>query len=158
MTVPFEAWVQTVFNHPPKEPNWYWDEGFDRERVACIQAMTKFFRDFVMLAAPGPEQTQSNPFHGACYMWWDLLWHTFTSGGRRAVEPELHRACLKVLTEVLDLPSELCRLSALHGLNHWHGHYGEQVEGIIDAFLAKTGDITPSIREYAANARAGLCQ
>jgi hypothetical protein len=62
------------------------------------------------------------------------------------------------MAEVLALPSELCQLSALHGLNHWRMHHAEVVEKIVDAFLAKAGDITPRMREYASHARQGLCQ
>jgi hypothetical protein len=59
---------------------------------------------------------------------------------------------------VLSLPSELCQLSALHGLNHWRLHHGSHVEQTIDAFLAATAGVSPLIREYAAAARAGCAQ
>jgi len=124
------------------------------ERVACVQAMTDFFRKFVVPAALGPAETDSDPFHGACYMWWDIF---PTRGEPQAGEPELHRTCLKVMAEVLNLPSELCQLSALHGLNHWHQHYAEQVEQMVDAFLSKTTGVTPRIRQYVPKARQGLC-
>lgn len=65
--------------------------------------------------------------------------------------------CLKVMAEVLDLPSELCRLSALHGLNHWYLHHSGRVAQVIDTFLVRH-DVTPRIREYASRARQGLCQ
>jgi hypothetical protein len=125
------------------------------ERIACVRAMTHFFRDFVAPAAPGPADADSDPFHIACYMWWDIFpsW-----GGAQAGEPEIHDACLNVMAEVLTLPSELCQLSALHGLNHWRMHHAEVVEKIVDAFLADAADITPRIREYASHARQGLCQ
>ena len=128
------------------------------DRIAGIQGMAKFFRNFVASAACGPADTESDPFHIACYMWWDMLPFRPFRGEPLEGEPELHSTCLKVMTEMLDLPSELCQLSALHGLNHWHEHYAEQVEGIIDTFLGRTGNVTPCIREYAAKARAGLCQ
>jgi hypothetical protein len=125
------------------------------ERAACIQAMTIFFHDFVAPAAPGLYEIESDPFHIACYMWWDIF---PTWGGPQAGEPGLQTTCLKVMADVLDLPSELCRLSALHGLNHWHLHYAEQVARVVDAFLDKQGNVTPRIREYASRARHGLCQ
>ena len=56
------------------------------------------------------------------------------------------------------LPSESCRLSALHGLNHWYLNHGEKVEEAVDHFLATAGDLSPRVREYAALARHGLAQ
>jgi hypothetical protein len=215
----FEWWVQTVFDHPVTEPEWYWDQEFESlwealdltdaltvryltrvflepellkrysleqvaqgiwfligeaspgkqgyalisprvvlgERVACIQAMAEFFRNFAAPAAPGPADTECDPFHGACFMWWDLLWHTFPmEGGVRGGGPELHWTCLQVMTEILDLPSELCQVSALHGLNHWHLQYASQVEQIVDAFLGKTIGLTPRVLDYASKVRLGL--
>ncbi len=128
------------------------------ERVNCIQAMADFFRNFVAPLARGPADEDRDDFHGACYMWWHIFPISPTHRGTEHIKPELHGTCLKVLTEILDLPSELCHLSALHGLNHWHELHPKQVEGIIDAFLAKTVDVTPRMREYATKARAGLCQ
>jgi hypothetical protein len=122
-----------------------------------MHAMTEFFRKFVAPATPGPGETDSDPFHEACYMWWDILPFRPFRGEPLEGEPELHNACLKVMTEVLELPSDVCRISALHGLNHWHEGFAEQVEAIIDGFLQETGELTPHIREYATEARAGLC-
>jgi hypothetical protein len=62
------------------------------------------------------------------------------------------------MAEVLELPSELCQLSALHGLNHWYLNYAEQVAEFVDVFLAKASNVTPRVREYASNARKGLCR
>jgi hypothetical protein len=124
-------------------------------RAACIRAMTDFFRDFVAPAAPGPADTDEDAFHIACYMWWDIFpsW-----GGPQAGEPALHDVCLTVMGEILQLRSELCRLSALHGLNHWHLHHASAVEGIIDRFLGQATDLTPRIREYVPMARKGIAQ
>ena len=217
MSVTFEDWVRTVFDHLAQGPEWYWDPGFAefwetleisdpltvnyltrlfldssqlkpyslqqvaqgiwfligdsspaqpshtllqpevhlQERVACIQAMSHFFRSFVAPAAPGTAEIDSDPFHIACYMWWDI----FPSfGGTQSGEPEIHQACLEVMEEVLPLPSELCQISALHGLNHWHLHYAAETQRIIDQFLANGSAITPRVREYALHARRGMCQ
>jgi len=124
-------------------------------RAGCVRAMAHFFEAFVAPAAPGPADTESNPFHIACYMWWDIFpsW-----GGPRAGEPAIHDACLDVMAEVLRLQSELCRLSALHGLNHWHLHHPGTVEKLVDAFLGSARYVTPRIRDYAALAREGGAQ
>jgi hypothetical protein len=124
-------------------------------RVGCVEAIAIFFRDFVGPAAPGASRANEDPFHTACYMWWDLF---PTWGGPAAGEPEIHHACLKTMAETLSVRSELCQLSALHGLNHWVLHHHLQVEQTIDAFLAVTPDVSPLIREYAAAARAGCAQ
>lgn len=129
-----------------------------RNRVACISAMTEFFRNFVAPATRGVAYEDADPFHGACFMWWDILPLRPFSGDPLQGEPELHDACLKAMDEILALPSDVCRISALHGLNHWQEHYGERVEAAIDAFLAHGQEITPRLREYAMKARSGLCQ
>ena len=122
------------------------------QRAECLIAMVDFFRDFVGPVAPGPADTDHDDFQIACYMWWDIFpsW-----GGPHAGEAELHQVCLNIMVEILGLPWELCQLSALHGLSHWHRHYAEMVESIIDNFLTQATDITPRIREYAAIARRG---
>jgi hypothetical protein len=121
-------------------------------RVACVTAMADFFRLFVAPRAPGSAETDSDAFHTACYMWWDIFpaW-----GGAEVGEPELHLACLQAMVETLNLHSELCQLSALHGLNHWHMHYPGQVEEAIDSFLQQRRTISRAVREYAATARKG---
>jgi hypothetical protein len=112
--------------------------------------MGDFFERFVLPRAGGPARDDSDPFHIACYMWWDIPPMRWGEG-----EPELHQACLTTMDRILGLPSELCQLSALHGLNHWQSRHPEQVGDIIDRFVTKTPDITTRIREYAAAAREG---
>src|SRR5262249_11109935 len=114
-----------------------------------------FFRDFVGPAAPGPSRANEDPFQIACYMWWDIF---PTWGGPGAGEPEIHQACLKTMARTLAVPSELCQLAALHGLNHCVLHHRPQVDRTIDAFVADTANVTPFIREYMAAARAGCAQ
>ena len=122
------------------------------QRIGCVRAITNFFRVFIAAAAPGAAEIQKNPFHIACYMWWDMF---PTYGGSNAGEPKLHSACLETMAEILTLSSELCQLSALHGLNHWHLHHAEKVEALVDEFLQQAHGLTPGIIEYAAAARSG---
>lgn len=124
-------------------------------RVDCVQAMASFFEAFVAPAAPGPADTEANAFHIACYMWWDIFpsW-----GGPHAGETEIHEACLDVMGDVLRLHNELCRLSALHGLNHWHLHHPGEVERLVDGFLREAHQVTPRIKDYAMMARQGGAQ
>jgi len=124
-------------------------------RIACVRSIVTFFKEFVSVVAPGPAKADSDPFHTACYMWWDIFpcW-----GGANCGEQALHRACLDTLAEILAIPSELCRLSALHGLNHWHMHYPNEVEKMINAFLNDTPESATSLWAYAAAARHGCAQ
>jgi hypothetical protein len=164
-----------------------------RDRVACIHAMSGFFRNFIYVVAPGPFDPEAPLIgvNGAAYMWWDIFpmhfymrSHVPGPTGTAAVvsvlekfglgaelhdavlketadeleieiEPEIHQATLTVMSEVLDVPSELCQFSALHGLGHWHAQHPDQVEQIIDAFLARQKDLKPDVIEYAARARLG---
>ena len=75
-----------------------------------------------------------------------------------AGEPRLHTACLRVMEEVVALPSELCQLSGLHGLNHWQRQHPDDVQRIVDAFLALPEHRSSRIRDYAALARKGVAR
>ena len=86
-------------------------------------------------------------------MWWDIF---PTWGGAQSGEPDVHDACLTAMAQTLKLPSEVCRLSALHGLNHWHLHHADRVRRTIDAFLSETADASARVRQYAAVARNGV--
>jgi len=125
------------------------------DRLACVRSITEFFRRFVAPSAPGPADQNGNSFHTACYMWWDIF---PTRGGPHGPEAELQEACLQVMRDCLTIQSELCQLSALHGLNHWHAAFPQQVEEAVDGFLAREQALSPSIRTYAAAARQGCCQ
>lgn len=163
------------------------------DRVACIHAMSSFFRNFVVAVTPGDydEEKSSavNDVQGVSYMWWDIFpmrsymrWHvqggvtlpapllarleklndgnlkSMTDALTIEIEPEIHEATLKVMTEVLDLPTELCQLSALHGLGHWHDYHPERVEQIVDAFVQRHNDLRPHVIDYASRARLGRVQ
>jgi len=153
------------------------------DRVACIHAMSSFFRDFILAVTPrhfDPEAPTIGVTGAAC-MWWDIfpmrfylrshvpepaellaMREKFDQLGidlsnvlKLEIEPEIHQATLRVMSEVLDLPSETCQFSALHGLGHWHAHHPEQVEQIVDTFLARHKDLRPDLIEYASRARLG---
>ena len=165
------------------------------ERVACIHAMSCFFRNFILAVTPDQFDPKAPTIGvaGAAYMWWDIFpmrfrmrSHVPGPTGAAAllsrleklksklgaelqnvvlkemsdeleveIEPEIHQATLRVMSEVLDLPSETCQFSALHGLGHWHAQHPEQVEQIVDAFLTRHKDLRPHLIEYASKARLG---
>jgi len=156
------------------------------DRVACIHAMSSFFRNFILAVTPGHFDPKAPTIGvtGAAYMWWDIfpmhfymrshvpepaellsMREKFKQLGidlsnvlELEIEPEVHQATLSVMSEILDLPSELCQFSALHGLGHWHAHHPEQVEQIVDAFLMRHKDLRPHLIEYASRARLGSVQ
>lgn len=124
-------------------------------RVACIHAIPTFFRGYVAAVAPGPSRHLSDPFHIACYMWWDIFPVSGQQGGN---EPEIDKACLSAMAQVLAIPSDVCRISALHGLNHWRLFYTKETTRTIDDFLQAPADLSAFVREYAAVARTGQAQ
>lgn len=127
------------------------------KRIDCVRAMVNFFRAFVVPAAPGRANEQNDKFQGVCYMWWDIF-PTYggpTYGPHTGGESELHTACLDTMAEILSMPSELCQLSALHGLGHWYRNHSERVQGIVDDFLQTTPGLTNRITDYAAQAQVG---
>ena len=98
-------------------------------------------------------RTASTPVNQACYMWWDL----FPTWGRPD-DPSRHdedQTILQVLKGILEIPSEACRESALHGLGHWQPRYPEEVQQIVDGFLRANPAISIPLREYAVAARSG---
>ena len=123
-------------------------------RTNCVRSMAKFFCQFVAVIAPGKANTHSDPLHIACWMWWDIL-PTYIGDER---EHELDDSRFETISEILALSSELCQLSALHGLNHLYASYPERVQEIIDTFLDQTDNLTPRVLDYAAMARSGAGQ
>jgi hypothetical protein len=124
------------------------------ERNRCVRSMVQFFSDFVAAIAPDVANTQTDPLHIACWMWWDM----FPTRGGDEVEPELRESSLDTMAAMLTLPQELCQLSALHGLNHWYVNHPERVRAIVDSFLDRAVSLTSRVMDYAATARSGLGQ
>lgn len=88
-------------------------------------------------------------FNYACYMWWDVF-----PGWPEPHDPASGE-CLDVMGRCLTLSHNGCMEGALHGLGHWHGHFPERVESIIDAFLRERKDLRPELIGYALRARHG---
>lgn len=156
-----------------------------QNRVACIDAMTTLFRTlFAPRCTPtlGHLSEGGNPLNSVCYMWWDIMpfsghyedtsiieswelepkrkaeiiaWHqSQNTPESRALE----QAMLRVMTHTLELDSDACRESALHGLGHWSLYFGEYVRGVIDDWLSRHSDIRPELKKYAQRARHGHIQ
>ena len=127
-------------------------------RERGLQSIRVFYEKFFAVACTDDLghlcKTTLIPVNGACYMWWDI----FPSYGHPE-DPSRHdedQTVLNVMRSILDLPSEACRESALHGLGHWQLNYPEVVRQIIDKFLETHPEISPPLRKYALAAQMGL--
>lgn len=140
-------------------------------KVAAIDAMKHLFRDCLGVRC-GPylghlSEGKGRPLNGFTYMLWDttpLLWFDRN-------DCALFGAALRIMEFALSLSNDACIEGALHGLGHMRHRDEEQVEAIIDRFLATTVDapdstpasgqpplraIRPELRAYARSARRGM--
>jgi hypothetical protein len=86
-----------------------------------------------------------------CYTWWDIF--PFWGQVGEQPRPEIDEAFLEVMNRTLDLNSDACRESALHGLGHLP-FFREKVIEIIDQFLARNPKLRPELKVYAHRAQA----
>jgi hypothetical protein len=89
----------------------------------------------------------------ACYMWWDF--DCWRSSPDPIPNNPLDTALLALMRTILAIDHVACWESALHGLGHRHRDHGPEVEEIIDEFLGRESNLSPELRQYAANARTG---
>ncbi len=94
-----------------------------------------------------------SPLNMVCYMWWDIL--PIHGKPEEPDRRELDMACLEVMQLALDLDSDACRESALHGLGHWKFAYPQKVQATIDAWLARHQEVSDELKAYAFAARGG---
>lgn len=127
-----------------------------RERV--LRSFLPFFRDVVALRCKGllesAGESRAGTLDSGAYMWWDLL-ELMPASDADDDRRHLESVALKVMENILALPHDSCRGSALHGLGHWCEGYPERVPGIIDAFLEGEADLRPELVDYARTARTG---
>jgi hypothetical protein len=127
------------------------------ERKHCISSILTLFEHFLALRCSPHlshlDEPGANPLNAVCYMWWDI----FPVSGKPddPSREEMDEAFLEVMRRTLDLSSDACRESALHGLGHWHIEYPQQVEAIIDGFLDRQPDLRSELKAYARAARKG---
>ena len=124
-------------------------------RRRTLRSFVPLFRD-LMATRCAPtlshlDERGATPLNSACYMWWDLLPVGWEAG--RPPEP-IHAEMLIVLAELLGLPHDACRESALHGLGHLALFHPEAVP-VIDAFLSAPEGARPDLLAYARQARTG---
>lgn len=128
-------------------------------RQRCIAAMYDLFARLFAVQLRRPVPVADGPFDwfsGACFMWWDIFpfraWGILKTGSETE-RARYDREVMKTLERIIELPSNLCRQSVLHGLGHLHDDEPEWVEATIDRFL-HANPRTP-LRDYALHARAG---
>jgi hypothetical protein len=98
------------------------------------------------------DEPGANPLNSACYMWWDMLpIHGCPEEPARA---EFDAEVLIVLRQLLSIPHDACRESALHGISEWSFYY-PQVSEFVDDFLSRTPNLRPELVLYAHRAKVG---
>lgn len=152
-------------------------------RLRVLRSVVPVFEQ-VMAARCSPhlshlDEHGANPLNSACYMWWDLLRFSFHpkltfpkhqvmnqawSQGLRdhpklifpkpLVKAEFHSEVPKILRQLLTIPYDACRESALHGLGHCCDFYPGVAE-IIDEFISITPNLRLELVAYANWARTG---
>lgn len=99
------------------------------------------------------DEPGTSPLNAACYMWWDILpLHAAPDGDPQ--NAGFTDDVFSVLGQLLAIPHDACRESALHGLGHWI-FYDAKGVAIIDAFLAREQNLRPELVAYAKAARTG---
>jgi hypothetical protein len=130
------------------------------DRLRAVRAFTNVFRSvFAVRCSPHLshcDEPGASPLNVTCYMWWDLL--PLAGAPDDPAARPLGMAALDVMRDVLELDSIACQESTLHGLGHWHAGHPREVEGIVDAFLARAPAARPALVGYARSARSGCVQ
>ena len=97
------------------------------------------------------DEAGASPLNSACYMWWDLLPLNWTA---ISADTAFVADVFAVLGELLAIPHDACRESALHGLGH-SIFFTPGGAPIIDTFLEQNRDLRPELIAYAKAARTG---
>jgi internalin A len=99
-------------------------------------------------------EENSNPLNHICYMWWDAYF--CCEPPENDIDRQSNEQFLKVMEKILELDSDACRESALHGLGHAAEYgYADRVAIVIDKFLSENLQIRPELKNYAIDARVG---
>lgn len=126
-------------------------------RKDCIEGIQILFRDCFTVRCSQQlshlDEAGADPLNSICYMWWDVLpIHGQPEDPKRA---ETDALFLDVMEKILELNSDACRESALHGLGEWHGYYPKRIHDIIFKFIWSHRKIRDSLRNYAYAAQNG---
>ena len=125
-------------------------------RLRCVRSIIRLFEMFATRCSTHLshlDEPGANPLNSICYMFWDIF--PVSAGPEESACSDLDHSLLAVMTEILTLPSDACRESALHGLGHWHASHPDYVEKAVDLFIASNLGIRAELRQYAERARIG---
>ncbi|HTD67319.1 MAG TPA: hypothetical protein VK846_12395 [Candidatus Limnocylindria bacterium] len=129
-------------------------------RMSCVQSFLDLFtRCFAARCSnhlSHLSESGVNVLNGVCYMWWDVI--PICGEPEKAERKDFDALCLTVMQQTLELPSDACRESALHGLGHWHDYYPKLVEQVIQGFIWNNRKIRDPLRNYAYAAQHGDVQ
>jgi hypothetical protein len=128
-------------------------------RRRTLRSFVPLFRNLMAArctASLSHRRESGSALNSACYMWWDLLLLDGSWEAGRPPEP-IHVEALAVLEELLEIPHDACRESALHGLGHLALFHPEAAL-ILDAFIERSLDLRPELTAYARQARTGRIQ
>jgi hypothetical protein len=127
------------------------------QRQRCLRAMVSLFEKlFAVRCSPRLSHLMeqgANPLNAACYMWWDHL-RDFAQASKKS-HSEVQAEMIKVMTDILNIESDACRESALHGLGHWRSFSPDAVKSIIRKFIAVHPGVHPQLKAYAEEAAEG---
>ena len=120
---------------------WIWDQNIPWQlRKECINSMAKIFENLF----------SGDPHGDICHMWWDLL-RSFDD----PVDERTESVIFNTLSRILQLDSNHCQLSALHGLGHLKH---PEKKHVISDYLEKHPELDEKSKSYALAAIEGKVQ
>lgn len=130
-----------------------------RTRLRALRSFVPLFAQ-VMAIRCSPhlshlDEQPANPLNSSCYMWWDIL--PIHGKPEEPGRTEFDAEVLRVLAQLLSIPHDACRESALHGISEWQFYY-PGARTIVDEWLARTPGLRPELVSYAQRARIGDVQ
>lgn len=120
------------------------------EQLLCIEVL---FRDCI-------EPRKLPIYRGVdlssyCRLGWVVFDFWDNSALNTFDDRQRQQAIISVMEQCLELGSDGCIQSALHGLGHQHWSDSERVEAIIDRFLSDRLDVNAELAVYAQRCRTG---
>jgi hypothetical protein len=125
-------------------------------RKRLLWSFVPLFRDVMAIRCTPVlshlDEPGATPLNSACYMCWDLI--PIGSAPEAPGAVVLHEEIVLVLGELLRIPHDACRESALHGLGHW-SMFTPKAGAVIEQFLHGSQSLRPELLAYARSARTG---